>query len=131
MQTNTLLGNITTILLRRKNVDVRDGQFNVRARGNIAVHGLNGLLVEREKTRRLLLLATVVLTVLSAVLAVFAPEGKETITYVIAGVLFILALGSIGASIFSFKLPGIEVSTQQDNQSTREPHQNDDYKGAE
>lgn len=90
---------------------VEDGQFNMKASGQNAVDRMSEFLAEREKTRRWLLLSTVVLTIFSGALLVFAPEGKETISYVVAGVLFIFALGSIGATVFTFRLPGASVST--------------------
>ena len=61
---------------------------------------------ELEKTRRLLLGATVILVVLAAVISVFAPLGREKVAYAISVVLVVLALGSVGAARFQVKLPG-------------------------
>lgn len=100
-------------------MQMSDGQFNMKASGQNAVDIMGKHLSEREKTRRMLVLATVVLTLFSGALLVFAPEGKETVSYVVAGVLFIFALGSIGATVFAFKLPGVSVNAGTKNSSSQ------------
>ena len=50
--------------------------------------------------------------VIAAIVIVFAPAGKEKLSYILGAALIVMALGAIGASQFRFKLPGIEVDTK-------------------
>lgn len=82
-----------------------------RASGRDAVEGLGKIAIQREKTRRLLLLSSVVLVLLGSAVILFAPAEKQFASHIIAGVLLVFSLGAVGASSFKIKLPGIEVSS--------------------
>jgi len=64
---------------------------------------------EQEKTKRISLILAVVLIVVAAVLLLFAPTGKETVSYWICGALIVFASGAVGykrvwwkSKVFSF-----------------------------
>jgi len=64
---------------------------------------------EQEKTKRISLILAVVLIIVAAILLMFAPEGKETVSYWICGVLIVFASGAVGykrvwgkSKVFSF-----------------------------
>lgn len=80
------------------------------ASGKDAVEHLGKIAIEREKTRRLLLLSSVVFVLMGAAVILFAPTEKQFASQVIAGVLLVFSVGAVGASSFKIKLPGIEVS---------------------
>ena len=98
--------------------EFQEPNFRGAARGQYAVRRLFEYSTlrthEAEKTRRLLLAATVALVILAAVVTVFAPAGRENLGYAIGAVLIVLALGAVGAAQFKFQLPGVDV------QATRE-----------
>lgn len=94
-----------------------NGQTRVHAKGVKAVEGVNRLMVEREKTRRLLIVSTVALTVIALLLVVFVPEERANVGYIVSGVLLILALGSIGVTVFGLKIPGAEINALPSNMS--------------
>jgi hypothetical protein len=54
--------------------------------------------------------------VVSALLAVFAPTGRETISSIIAAALLVVAIGSAGFTAFKFKIPliNVEASTHRE-----------------
>ena len=52
--------------------------------------------VEAHKTKRLTLMIGCLCLLLAAVLLVFSPEGRETVSYILSFVLFIVAAGSFG-----------------------------------
>jgi len=51
---------------------------------------------EQEKTKRVSLVLAVVLVIISVILLIFAPKGKETLSYIVCGVLFVFAAGAVG-----------------------------------
>jgi len=46
----------------------------------------------------------------SAMLVVFAPDGRETATHIIAASLFALSVGVAGFGYFRFKVPLVDIS---------------------
>jgi hypothetical protein len=55
---------------------------------------------DMERTKRLLIVVAAVCLIAGAALVVFAPAGKEGVSYVIATLLGILPLGAIGVQEF-------------------------------
>jgi len=60
---------------------------------------------EQEKTKRVSLVLAVVLVIISVFLLIFAPEGKEILSYIVCGVLFIFAAGAVGYKRIWGKVP--------------------------
>jgi hypothetical protein len=91
--------------------EVRDRDFRIDLKG-AAIVGLPDILREREKTKRLLIGAIVVLFLAASSFVLFAPPGREEIAIVLGAALLVLALGAIGASGFLLRLPGgVSVDT--------------------
>lgn len=92
-----------------------DGGLKSYAEGSEAVIQLGRYaherLIEREKTKRTLILAVVLLFIVATFAMLYAPAGREQMGYIIGSVLLVLALGSIGASSFILKVPGVEIDT--------------------
>ena len=63
---------------------------------------------EQEKTKRISLLLAVVFILIAVVLLIFAPEGKETLSYIVCVVLFIFAAGAVGYGRIKGKIPFTE-----------------------
>ena len=63
---------------------------------------------EQEKTKRISLILAVVLIIVCVFLLIFTPEGKETLSYIVCGVLFIFAAGAIGYRRIWGKVPFVE-----------------------
>ena len=99
-------------------MDIRDGDFQGGASGNVAVETLGQVLAEREKTKRLLISAACLLFIVAALVIVFAPAEKQSLANVLGAALMILSLGAIGASRFIIKIPGITIETNSNVQST-------------
>jgi heme A synthase len=89
----------------------RGGIVNALASGREAVSALTSLLLQREKTKRLLIGAACVFFIVAALVVVFAPPEKQALAYALGAALVVVALGAIGASQFKFKLPGVVVET--------------------
>lgn len=53
-----------------------------------------------------------VLFIFAAFAFLFAPEGRETVAYIVGSVLLVLGLGAIGVNQFILKVPGIELHTK-------------------
>jgi hypothetical protein len=64
---------------------------------------------ELEKTKRLLIIVAAFCLMVGGALVVFAPEGKEGVSYVVAALLGILPLGAIGVQEFRIKAIGVRV----------------------
>jgi hypothetical protein len=60
-----------------------------------------------EKTKRLLIVVAAVCLMVGSALVVFAPAGKEGISYVVAALLGVLPLGAIGVQEFRMKTAGV------------------------
>ena len=93
-----------------------DRGFEVSAIGADAVEATARLtetrLVEHERTRRLLILGICFLFSIAALIAVFAPDGRERLAYVVSAVMVVLALGAIGARNFLLRVPGVQLDTR-------------------
>ncbi len=64
---------------------------------------------EMERTRRLLIIVAAICLIAGATLVVFAPAGKEGVSYVLAALLGILPLGAIGAQEFRIRTVGVRI----------------------
>lgn len=83
------------------------------ASGDRAVQMLGEITIQREKTRRISLLISLILGILLSLILVFAPEGRETISYIVSGIMGILSLGCLGYSSIGFKLKFFEFWTKR------------------
>lgn len=97
---------------------IEDGQFLGQATGG-AVDDLRQVLLEREKTRRLLIGAACLLFVVAALVVIFAPNGKQSMANVLGGALLVIALGAIGVAQFRLKAAGIELAAGDANKQAR------------
>ena len=87
-----------------------DGASMGSASGVAAVEALTDVLREKEKTRRLLIGAACFFLCVAALIVMFSPAGKETMSYILGASLLIVALGAIGVAKFKISAPGIAVS---------------------
>jgi hypothetical protein len=62
-----------------------------------------------ESTRRLLIVVAGICLLGGAALVVFAPSGKERVSYIVASALVVLTLGAIGVQEFRIKTVGIQI----------------------
>lgn len=69
---------------------------------------------EEQKTKRLWLVLAVVAVLVSLILITFAPDGRETLSYWIGGVLLIFAAGAAGYKRVWGKSKLFEVGADQD-----------------
>lgn len=99
-------------------MDVRDGDFQGGASGNLAVETLGQVLAEKEKTKRLLIGAACLFFIIAALVIVFAPIEKQNLAYLLGAALMIIALGAVGATRSKIKLPGVTIETNSNLQST-------------
>lgn len=83
------------------------------ASGEKAVEMLGEIAIQREKTRRISLLISLILGILISLILVFAPEGKETISYIVSGIMGIISLGCLGYSSIGFKMKFFEFWTKK------------------
>jgi len=67
---------------------------------------------EQEKTKRISLILAVVLVIISVFLLIFAPKGKETLSYIVCGVLFVFAAGAVGYKRIWGKIPFTEFGAE-------------------
>ena len=63
---------------------------------------------EQEKTKRISLILAVLLILIAVALLIFAPKGKETLSYIVCGILFIFAAGTVGYGRIKGKIPFAE-----------------------
>ncbi len=92
-------------------MDIKDGEFQGGASG-AGVTILGQVMIEREKTKRLLIGASCVFLIIAALVLVFAPAEKQQLSYMLGAALLLMALGAIGATRFQIKVPGATVETQ-------------------
>lgn len=92
-------------------MDIRDGEFQGGATG-AGVNTLGQVMIEREKTKRLLIAASCVFLVVAAVVVIFAPAEKQQMSYILGAALLLMAMGAIGATRFKITVPGISIDTQ-------------------
>ena len=64
---------------------------------------------DMESTRRLLIVTAGICLLGGAALVVFAPSGKEGVSYIVASALVVLALGAIGVQEFRIKTVGVQI----------------------
>lgn len=83
------------------------------ASGEKAVEMLGEIAIQREKTRRISLLISLILGILISLILVFAPEGKETVSYIVSGIMGIISLGCLGYSSIGFKMKFFEFWTKK------------------
>ena len=67
---------------------------------------------KQEKTKRVSLILAVVLVIISVFLLIFAPEGKETLSYIVCSILFVFAAGAVGYKRIWGKLPFTEFRAE-------------------
>lgn len=82
------------------------------ARGKQAIETISKLALEKEKTKRMILIVAAVLLIFGGSALLFSPNEKKTEGIIVGTVMIILALGSIGASTFRVKLPNIEIESK-------------------
>lgn len=83
------------------------------ASGDKAVEMLGEITIQREKTKRVSLLISLVLGMFISIILVFAPEGKEHISYIVSGIMGVVCLGCLGYSSIGFKLKFFEFWTKR------------------
>ena len=83
-------------------VEVAKSQFP-RLEAKVAIHR------ELERTKRLLIGVAGFCLIAGAALIVFAPQGKEGVSYVVAAALLILSLGAIGVQEFRIRTVGVKI----------------------
>ncbi len=69
---------------------------------------------ETERTRRLALGLSAVLLALACLVPVFAPTGRETLSYALGGALFVFAAGGAGFSAVKLTHKDLSVSASTD-----------------
>ncbi len=97
-------------------MDLRDDNLVIKAGPGTRQQALDYGIArfrEREKTKRILIIAVTVLVIAFGIQMVFAPEGRETVAYIITPILLVLSLGAIGASRFVLKTPAAEISVDE------------------
>jgi hypothetical protein len=67
--------------------------------------------VQREKTKRTILISVCFLFSTAALVAVFAPAGRERVALAVSGAMVILAAGIVGFRNIIFKAPAFTAST--------------------
>jgi hypothetical protein len=83
-------------------VEIAKSQFP-RLEAKVAMH------YEMERTRRMLIAVAAICLMAGAALVVFAPPGKEGVSYVVAALLGILPLGAIGVQEFRIRTIGVQI----------------------
>jgi uncharacterized membrane protein YjjP (DUF1212 family) len=95
-----------------------------KAFGSDAVNELSKITLEREKYKRKLLYAFVLLWIIAILVPVFAPSDKTTVSFIASGALIILSFGIIGAKNFIFKAFGLNIQageTASNTHHSKEP----------
>ena len=100
-------------------VEIAKSQFP-RLEARVAMH------YEMEKTKRFLIAIAAVCLMAGAALVVFAPTGKEGVSYVVAALLGILPLGAIGIQEFRIRTVGVRIEAgdaafRSDSSSRQDP----------
>jgi hypothetical protein len=83
-------------------VEIAKSQFP-RLEAQVAMHK------EMQSTKRLLIIVAAACLLGGAALVVFAPTGKEQVSYIVATLLAILPLGAIGVQEFRIRTVGITL----------------------
>lgn len=83
---------------------------------------------EKEKTRRFTIGLSAGLIAIAAVMPLFAPEGRETLSYLLAAALIVFAAGAVGLQTLRIKYKEIDVklstedTAQSRNADSAPPH---------
>lgn len=88
-------------------VEIAKSQFP-RLEARVAMH------YEMEQTKRLLIIVAGVCLVAGAALVVFAPQGKEGVSYVVAVALVVLSLGAVGIQEFRLRAFSVRLDAGAD-----------------
>ena len=91
-----------------------------KATGQEAVTELGRIMSERERYKRLLLFAFVLLWVIAVLIPVFAPKDRMTVGLFASGSLVILSFGLIGARNFIFKALGVSIQASEGQAEKKE-----------
>jgi len=67
---------------------------------------------EREKTKRAMSVLVALLVVAAGALVLFAPTGRETLSYVLSPVILVIAIGAIGATRFTLKTHDVTIKVE-------------------
>lgn len=77
----------------------------------LGINILSQVMIEREKTKKLLIGVSCVFLMIAA-LEVFAPAEKQQLSYFLGAALPMMAPGAIDTTRFQIKVPGVTVETQ-------------------
>jgi len=92
-------------ILRGTDINIsRDSEIFIKERTELHKKYIE----QQEKTKRISLVLAVVLILFATALLIFAPEGKETLSYIVCGVLFVFAAGAVGYKRIWGKIPFAE-----------------------
>jgi hypothetical protein len=83
-------------------VEIAKSQFP-RLEAKVAMHH------EMERTKRLLIVVAAFCLIAGGALVVFAPQGKEGVSYVVAASIVILSLGAVGVQEFRIRTVGVQI----------------------
>ncbi|TCA58087.1 hypothetical protein E0H71_00350 [Rhizobium leguminosarum bv. viciae] len=74
---------------------------------------------EKEKTRRLTIALSAGLIAQAALVPLFAPQGRETLSYLLAAALVVFAAGAVGFQTLQMKCREVDIklSMEETNQS--------------
>ena len=67
--------------------------------------------LEMESTKRLLIVVAALAVIAGGALVVFAPAGKEGVSYITAAALVVLSLGALGIQEFRIRTVGTHITT--------------------
>lgn len=74
-------------------------------------------IIESERTRRILLILASILVALSVIIPIFAPNGRETISYAVGLALFVLSAGAAGYSVVKLSFEKKSLVASRRNKS--------------
>ena len=80
---------------------------------NYGVEEAKLFIKEHEKTKRISLILGVVLILSASALFIYAPAGKETLSYIVGAVLLVFAAGVVGYNRVWGKIPFSEFKADQ------------------
>ena len=74
-------------------------------------------IIEQEKTKRRALFLSVILLISALIIMMFAPEGREQMSYWIGGALLLFSAGSAGYKRLWAKVPLLEFDASNDKKA--------------
>jgi len=83
------------------------------ATGEKAVNILGKIAKEKEHTKRWSLVVALTLGMFSGLILVFAPAGREVVSYTVASITGIICLGCLGYSSIKIKTKFLELWTKK------------------